>query len=118
MLDRFGWQLQVGDAVTVRGSSDGVAHLHGSQGVIAGFDEDRALVELIADASLYRYDDPIPLYPHDLEYGRVGVTIDADLRDKMIEDCARIRMESVVEAGIEESLLTPEQGEWLRKRMK
>lgn len=116
MLDRFGWQLQVSDPVTISGHIDNEAHFHGVHGFIRRLAHDRVAVELLTPTSTRRRGDHVKIRPDNLEYGHFGVTYDAGMRDNIVEHFAKNCVESAICARPEKFTPIPEQHKWLMKR--
>jgi hypothetical protein len=115
MQDQHGRWLEVGDPVTVRGPSDGKRYLNGSHARVVSLGRVRVKVEVTEAA--FGEDDGmvVSLLPADLEFGHNGIARNSGRLTEAIDELALASIRAAVDAGVEDDVITRDQGERLIK---
>ncbi|RDI54075.1 hypothetical protein [Nocardia mexicana] len=115
MLDRYGWQLGIGDPVTVHAPCGNPRCVHGAHGTVVDFGSEHLIVRL-ATAPLGHADETtVSIRPQHVEYGYAGLGPDPGppAREGVsvtMPGLADACVQEAVAAGIADSVITAEQG--------
>ncbi|WP_280269096.1 hypothetical protein [Nocardia wallacei] len=113
MLDRYGWQLGIGDPVTLHAPCGNPRCVHGAHGTVVDFGSEHLVVRL-ATAPLGHADETtVSISPRHVEYGYAGITTESPARESisvMSPSAADTCVQEAVAAGIAERVITAEQG--------
>lgn len=110
MLDRYGWQLEVGDPVTVQVPCDNPRCLSGAHGVVADFRPGHVLVRLAATPIGHADETVVPVRSQQIEYGHTGIDVNSAARqDCSPDDYAAACVRAAAALATDRKIITGEQ---------